>query len=207
MAALFMSMNGRENTMFRLIVLLVLFMGSINSSSAKLIYCTGKNWETATGSYRKNENKYNNYSKKYNELLKTHDNVEFVSQRYDVKEFSKVWTLNNSVLATNVEAMHAFSRQESKKIEKVVKKIKTLKTRFVKTKEIWSELAEYCYDEDIYKDYKGARKNMRAAIKANTDSDRLIGKLRKIQDDYTRDIKFINAAKKVFEENCGCSVE
>ena len=195
--------------MFKIFLLLVLFIGSLNSAYAKQVYCTTKNWETSTKSFKKNETKYNNYNKEYKKYLKDHDATDFVSKDYDVQEFSKLWKLNNPTLTATAEAMKTYSKQESDKLKKLINKLKTLKTRFTKTKTLWSDLAEYCYDEDVYNDYKGARTNMRTAISSRTDTEELIEKVEELKKSYDTDIRFITRSKQISEqeEGCGCSVK
>lgn len=57
-----------------------------------------------------------------------------------------------------------------------------------KTKDLWSQLAEYGHEENEYKDYKGGREKLLTAIGKKTDTGELINRVADLQDSYARDV-------------------
>lgn len=175
---------------------LLLFTGQVNAR-----YCTDKNWKTGVELYRKYEDRYNEQIDAFNDILDTYNDFEFLSKRYHINEFAKIWAEDDPKLYQSLETQKDLVFAEVAKFDKVKKKINEAIKGLDKSRRLWEKLADYCYDEDRYEDYKSGRNNMRDAIRTTKAANGLIGRIDKLRLVYLKEVGFINQSKDIYEQS------
>lgn len=174
------------------------------SSQAYAGYCSTKNWNTGKALYKKYEDRYNVQVDKFNDALEIYNDFGFLWKQYSIKAFSKLWGLEDELIKQTVEMQKEFAFVEIKKLEKLKRKLRTIETGLDKSRNLWSKLAEYCYDEDNYDSYKAGRNNMRDSIRTIKALNALTERTEKFRLKYLKEVEFINNSKDYFEANCDC---
>ncbi len=171
------------------------------TGQAQARYCTDKNWNTGKELYRKYENRYNEQVDAFNELIEYYNNFEFFSKRYNINEFARIWGEDNPKLFQSLETQKELAFAEVAKFDEVKKKVNAAIKGLDKSRRLWEKLADYCYDEDRYKDYKSGRNNMRDAISTTKAANGLIGRINKLRLVYLEEVGFINQSKDIYEQS------
>jgi hypothetical protein len=182
------------------VLALLIFSGQVQAR-----YCTTNNWNKGRNLYKKYEGKYNEQVSEFNKMLETYNNFGFFSKQYSVEEFSKVWGNKQSVLIQAIDLQKDMAFAEVSKFDRVKDEIIKHKKGLVKSKDLWSKLAEYCYDEDEYENYKIGRNNMRKSINTIKLANGLVDRINRLRLKYLEEVGFINQSKDFYLENCSCS--
>lgn len=164
-------------------------------------YCTDKNWNTGKKLYHKYENRYNEQVDAFNVVLDTYNDFDFISKQYHINEIAKIWGKDESKLHYYLEKQKELAFDEVAKFDKVKDKINAAIKGLDKSRRLWEKLADYCYDEDRYKDYKSGRNNMRDAISTTKAAKELIGRINKLRLIYLEEVGFINQSKDIYEQS------
>ncbi|MEF1289810.1 hypothetical protein [Vibrio sp. M260118] len=159
-------------------------------------YCTEKNWQTATDYYKKQEARFNRNINELNEVTELYNDYVFLQDQYPSDVLVGIWR------SDNIEAKRALATQKDLFIEEISKLDQTKQTllktfsKLKTAKELWEKLADYCYDEDKYQDYKTGRDNMRKVISVQKRSDELLSKIERMRLKYASEIELINDSKR-----------
>ncbi|MDG3086114.1 hypothetical protein P7F88_08385 [Vibrio hannami] len=181
-----------------LIIISCLFMFYSELVAAR--YCTTKNWETSTEYYKKQEKRYNGNVSLVNEAVVIYNDYEFLQDHYDSDTLLKVWVGKNENAKKALIAQKELFMNEVLTLNKLRSKILATMKKLKTAKELWEKLADYCYDEDHYDDYKAGRDNMRKVIKTQKKADELLAKVERMKLRYLKEVGLINGSKEKAEE-------
>ncbi|MCW8331729.1 hypothetical protein MD588_23290 [Photobacterium sp. SDRW27] len=173
--------------MKKLFLLILLFL--ITSQSAQAAYCTDRNWDKALELLSKYRGRYDDNVDRYNERIKPYNEFEFVSGRIYTTvindlDFYDLLKDNGQKAAIEAEKFNSLKKQ-------VKVTIKGLKN----ARDVWKKLADYCYDEDFYEDYKLGRSNMRLSADALKDAEDLRKDIDRLREKYVKEVEFISHLK------------
>ncbi|WP_375748763.1 hypothetical protein [Vibrio sp. HN007] len=183
-----------------LIVVPLLFLLSADPAAAR--YCTTKNWETSTSYYKKQEKRYNGNVKAANIEIEQYNSYEFLQDSFNSDQLAQIWLGDNDAAKLALNTQKDLFMDEVIKLNKVRSKILATMKKLKTNKELWEKLADYCYDEDNYKDYKAGRDNMRKGINLQKQADELLSKVERIKLRYLKEVGLINSSKDKAREHC-----
>lgn len=190
------------------LVLITVLLFVTHTSFAGTTYCTTKNWDKTSRHFKKYEDKLNDSIYRYNDLLDTKQNMGFYSNSYSPLDLAIAWISDETAVKLSVNDKTNIIESEIQNINTEKVKLKKIKSKLVKTQKNWSTIAESCYDDDEYSNYKRARGNMRDAISHIKYIDTLIVKLDNIQKRYESEIDFFDDTKKAmadYKKECDCN--
>ncbi len=189
------------------LLLVVTIIATFGLGNAYASYCTQGNWNTAVDYYKKRENRHNLQTEELNKLVVIYNDYEFLSSRYNAGHLVSVWKSENTALQTMLITQKDLFNKEIERLDRLKREIVKYQKLIQKSADLWDRLADYCYDEDKYKDYKSGRNNMRAALKLKGESQDLVDKIDKMRVKYLQDIGIINKSKQLYDESleCGCN--
>tara|TARA_B100001063_G_scaffold247211_1_gene291297 strand:+ start:1974 stop:2570 length:597 start_codon:yes stop_codon:yes gene_type:complete len=189
--------------MKKLLLLIAMLLLLTQAAVAKTSYCTQHNWDKTKEYFEKYQSKLNDRIGRYNELLETKKNMGYYSSSYSLDEFSKLWVTKEVAVKLAVMTKKDKMNAEIRSINTEKVKLKRLKRKFKTVKKYWSAIAESCYENDEYSNYKRGRDNMRDAIEHIEHIEHigeLIVKLDKIKAKFKSEIEFFNITKKAADD-------
>lgn len=173
------------------------------SSFADTTYCTRDNWTKTINNVTKYEDKLQDRIDRYNELFTTQKNMDFYSDSATKSNLLVAIlrhdTAFNEKSTDFMSAEKDLMNTELKSIDSEINKLKSLNRRFSTATKSWSTIAESCYDDDEYSNYKRARGLMRTSISQKEYIGKLINKLDRIKQKYDAEIQFLDATKKAYQ--------
>ena len=190
------------------LVLITVLLFVTHTSFAGTTYCTTKNWDKTARYFKKYEGKLNDRIYRYNDLLHTKENMGFYSNSYRPLDLAILWISDETAVKLSVNDKTNIIKGEMRNINTEKVKLEKIKSKLVKAQKNWSTIAESCYDDDEYSNYKAARGNMRDAISHRKYIDTLIVKLDSIQKRYESEIAFFDDTKKEmadYKKECDCN--
>ena len=126
--------------------------------------------------------------------------MDYYSSSYSSGEFAKLWVTQEAAVKLAVMTKKDQMNAEIRNINTEEVKLKRLKSKFRTVKKHWSTIAESCYEDDEYSNYKRGRDNMRDAIEHIEHIGELIVKLDKIKAKFKSEIEFFNITKKAADD-------
>lgn len=156
------------------------------STSAMAEYCTVENWDRGQALYNKYKERFYLQQSNYNDLLETYNEFRFTHRVLTST------TIDNEEAFNALKHNGTLAKEEARKFKKIEDSIKTIKSGFEKSRSLWDKLAEYCYDEDSYKDYKNSRRNMRSVIENIDVTEDFISLTAEKRQKYLKEVDFIS---------------
>ncbi|UGA55416.1 hypothetical protein [Vibrio sp. VB16] len=167
-------------------LLFVLVCVALQIAPANAEYCTDSNWDRAQKLYKKVEDRYNVQVNEFNEQVYIYNSFDFIYSQ--IPE-----STTNEKLYRQLQTKKYVAESNSNALEVIRIKLIEIRRTTVKSKNMWSKLAEYCYDEDRYDDYKSGRDNMRISIGMKEDIDDFNEKIQRFKKKYNREITSIQS--------------
>lgn len=178
------------------ILLSILIFTFAHSANAG-VYCTDSNWNKLSTLFNESARSYNRLVKEIDEYeIKTKASA-FIHNRYSLEEYSSMWNMNNDVDRKSVEGFIANTNKQIKRIEKFNTHLKIIKKDGRNLEHNWEKLAEYCYDEDQYDNYKIAYKNYERSASNLKKTKELIDSLKVTKAHYYTELEFFVKTKEL----------
>ncbi|SDJ11322.1 hypothetical protein SAMN04488540_10541 [Ferrimonas sediminum] len=155
------------------------------------VYCTDKNWKTGTELYKKYEQRYNNLSTDFNQSLEYHRKFEFLSDNFSGQQLTRAWRDNPEKMTPVIEQYRQDLFSQADTFAKLRQRSLQVSKGLKKSRDLWKKLADYCYDEDKYQDYKSGRNNMRKIIDTLKMANELVAKCDRIKLVYLKEVGFL----------------
>ncbi len=155
------------------------------------VYCTDKNWNTGTELYKKYERRYNDLSTDFNDRLDRHQEFEFLSENFSGQQLTQAWQNSPDKMTPVIEQYRQELFSQADTFAKLRKRALQVSKGLKKSRDLWEKLADYCYDEDKYQDYKAGRNNMRKVINTLKAANELVAKCDRIKLVYLKEVGFL----------------
>ncbi|WP_028108870.1 hypothetical protein [Ferrimonas futtsuensis] len=155
------------------------------------IYCTDKNWNTGTELYKKYEQRYNDLSTDFNHSLEQHREFQFLSFNFSEPQLAQAWQDNPDKMTPVFELYRQQLFSHADTFAKLRQRSLAVSKGLKKSRDLWEKLADYCYDEDNYTDYKAGRDNMRKVINTLKMANELVARCDRIKLKYLKEVGFL----------------
>ncbi|WGK83190.1 hypothetical protein PYE51_17670 [Vibrio aestuarianus] len=169
--------------MKRPLIALLLFSVSCTLQAG---YCTTSNWDKGVDLYKKYENAYNAVIDPHNQQIDIYNEFDFVGHIITSP-------ITDGQLYDSLQKQLQLVQQHQQSLFELQKQIKRTETGLDKARQLWEKLADYCYDEDKYDDYKSGRNNMRMAKETKDKANNIKVSLDRMQKKYQKEIETLKA--------------